>query len=124
MKVVTESIFSGDNSNYEPENSETEDEEPNTRENDTDDDTDDNLPSAGGWSAASNQKPKLSHKKYRQLLVKSLVGDVRNREGRKRGRPSTSDEEERLNRKPHFIYSNEKSNSKDCAVCSNRKIKG
>jgi hypothetical protein len=75
-------------------------------------------------SAASNQKPKLSHKKYRQLLVKSLVGDVRNRKGRKRGRPSTSDEEERLNRKPHFIYSNEKSNSKDCAVCNNRKIKG
>jgi hypothetical protein len=28
-----------------------------------------------------------------------------------------------LNRKPHFIYSNERSNSKDCAVCSNRKIK-
>jgi hypothetical protein len=30
-------------------------------------------------SAASNQKPKLSHKEYRQLLVESLVGDVRNR---------------------------------------------
>jgi hypothetical protein len=66
----------------------------------------------------------LSHKKYKQLLVKSLVGDVRNREGRKRGRQSTSDEEEKLTRKSHFIYSNEKSNSKDCAVCSNRKIKG
>jgi hypothetical protein len=75
-------------------------------------------------SAASNQKPNLSHKTYRQLLVKSLVGDVCNREGKKRGRQSTSDEEERLNRKPHFIYSNEKSNSKDCAVCSNRKMKG
>jgi hypothetical protein len=45
-------------------------------------------------SAASNQKPKLSHKKYWQPLVKSLVGDVCNREGTKRGRPSTSDEEE------------------------------
>jgi hypothetical protein len=35
-----------------------------------------------------------------------------------------SDEDERLNRKPHLIYSNEKSNSKDCAVCRNRRIKG
>ena len=71
-----------------------------------------------------NQKSKLSHKKYRLQLIKSLVGDVRNRERRKRGRPSISDEEERLNGKPHFIYANEKSNSKDCAVCSNRKVKG
>jgi hypothetical protein len=31
----TESIFSGDSSNYEPENSETEDEEPNNRDDDT-----------------------------------------------------------------------------------------
>ena len=75
-------------------------------------------------SAVANQKPKLSHKKYRLELMKALVGDVRNREGKKRGRPSTSDQEERLNNKPHFIYANEKSNSKDCAVCSNRKVKG
>ena len=69
-------------------------------------------------SAVANQKPKLSHKKYRLELMKALVGDVRNREGKKRGRPSTSDQEEWLNNKPHFIYANEKRNSKDCAVCS------
>jgi hypothetical protein len=50
----TESTFSGDNSNYEPENSETEDEEPNNRDDDTDDDTD-NLPSAGGWSKYNSE---------------------------------------------------------------------
>jgi hypothetical protein len=48
-------------------------------------------------SAVETQKPKLSHKKYRLELMKALVGDVRNREGKKRGRPSTSDQEERLN---------------------------
>jgi hypothetical protein len=31
----TESIFTGDSSTYEPENSETEDEEPNNRDDDT-----------------------------------------------------------------------------------------
>jgi len=61
-------------------------------------------------SAVANQKPKFSHKKYRLELMKALVGDVR--------------KEERLNNNPHFIYANEKSNSKDCAVCSNRKVKG
>jgi len=63
-------------------------------------------------SAVANQKLKLSHKKYRLELMKALVVEVRNREGKKRGRPSTSDQEERLNNKPHFIYANEKSNSK------------
>jgi hypothetical protein len=53
-----------------------------------------------------------------------LVGDICNREGKKRGRPSTSDQEELLNNKPHFMYANEKSNTKDCAVCSNREVKG
>jgi hypothetical protein len=71
-------------------------------------------------SAASNQKPKFSHEKYRQLLIKSLVGNVHNRGEEEKKVSSTSDEEERLNRKPHFIYSNENSNSKD----SNRKING
>jgi len=45
-------------------------------------------------SAVANQKPKLSHKKYRLELMKALVGVVRNREGKKRGRPSTSDQED------------------------------
>ena len=34
-------------------------------------------------SAVANQKPKLSHKKYRLELMKALVGDVRNREGKR-----------------------------------------
>jgi hypothetical protein len=42
-----------------------------------------------------------------KLKMKNLTGTESNRERRKRGGQSTSDEEERLNRKPHFIYSNE-----------------
>ena len=34
-------------------------------------------------SAVANQKPKLSHKKYRLEPMKALVGDVRNREGKR-----------------------------------------
>jgi hypothetical protein len=36
------------------------------------------------------------------------VGNVRNRDSRKRGRPSSSDLEERLNGKMHFMMHNEK----------------
>jgi calcineurin-like phosphoesterase family protein len=36
------------------------------------------------------------------------VGNVRNKNSRKRGRPSSSDLEERLNGKMHFIMKNEK----------------
>jgi hypothetical protein len=66
----------------------------------------------------------VKQKAFRKSLITELVGDVRNAQGRKRGRPSSTDKEERLNGKPHFIYSNQKSNSKDCAVCSDRKVKG
>jgi hypothetical protein len=38
------------------------------------------------------------------------VGNVRNRNSRKRGRPSSSDLQERLNGKMHFIMQNEKIN--------------
>ena len=52
-----------------------------------------------------------------------MAQQVRNL-SRKRGRPSTQDTEERLNRKPHFVMKNEGNSTKDGAVCSNRKLKG
>jgi hypothetical protein len=52
------------------------------------------------------------------------VGNVRNRNSRKKGRPSSSDLEERLNGKMHFIIQNEKKSTKDCMVCSRRNEKG
>lgn len=72
----------------------------------------------------NTQNRPVKHRQYRRELVKQLVGDVRNKESRKRGRPSSSDKEERLNCRPHFIYANQQSKSKDCAVCSDRKVKG
>jgi hypothetical protein len=48
------------------------------------------------------------HLSYRGNLITQLVGNVRNRNSRKRGRPSSSDLEERLNGKMHFIMQNEK----------------
>lgn len=64
-------------------------------------------------------------KKFREMLFLQLVGDFRNPSGKRRGRPSTSDKEERLNQKPHFIASFPGVNQKkDCAVCSNRKVPG
>jgi hypothetical protein len=52
------------------------------------------------------------------------VGNVRNRNSRKRRRPSSSDLEERLNGMMHFIMQNEKKSTKDCMVCSRRNEKG
>ena len=49
-----------------------------------------------------------THLSYRRNLITQLVGNVRNRNSRKRGRPSSSDLEERLNGKMHFIMQNEK----------------
>lgn len=67
----------------------------------------------------------LEQKKYRKNLIHQLVGATRNADRNKKpGRPSTSDSEERLNKLPHFIYLQEKNTSKDCAVCSNRKVPG
>jgi hypothetical protein len=49
-----------------------------------------------------------THVSYRRNPITQLVGNVRNRNSRKRGRPSSSDLEERLNGKMHFIMQNEK----------------
>ena len=61
-----------------------------------------------------------THLPYRRNLITQLVGNVKNRNSRKRGRPS-SDLEERLNGKMHFIMGGE---AKDCMVCSRRNEKG
>ncbi|CAK9818387.1 hypothetical protein ANTQUA_LOCUS9790 [Anthophora quadrimaculata] len=60
----------------------------------------------------------------RQRLVAQLVGDFRNGAESKPGRLSTSDKKERLNGKLHILRHCENVKSKDCCVCSNRKIKG
>ncbi|GLV37566.1 hypothetical protein CBL_20378 [Carabus blaptoides fortunei] len=59
--------------------------------------------------------------RYRKALLKQLVGNIRNNSKDVKGRLSPSDSEERLNKKSHFMFTNEQSNSKDCAVCSDRK---
>jgi hypothetical protein len=47
-----------------------------------------------------------THLSYRRNLITQLVGNVRNRNSRKKGRPSSSDLGERLNGKMHFIMQN------------------
>ncbi|XP_041093516.1 piggyBac transposable element-derived protein 4-like [Polyodon spathula] len=70
---------------------------------------------------ASGQLP-VRRKAFRKALLVQLVGGVR--DSRRRGRPSSTDREERLSGKPHFIAKNESKSTKDCAVCSDRKRKG
>lgn len=66
----------------------------------------------------------MSHLKFVRRLVDQLVGDFRDGAAISRGKPSTSDREERLNGKLHIIRRNEGGRSKDCLVCSNRRVKG
>lgn len=68
-------------------------------------------------------KPPVVHKRYRKMLISELVGDVRNT-NRKRGRPSSKGDKERLNGKIHIINKMPNNKHKDCAVCSNRSVKG
>ena len=49
-----------------------------------------------------------THFSYGRNLITQLVGNVRKRNSRKRGRQSSTDLEERLNGKMHFIMQNEK----------------
>lgn len=75
-------------------------------------------------NAANNGKKETAHRKYRETLITELVGDVRNRTTLKRSRPSTTEQEERLNKMPHFLAAHPTKKTKDCAVCSNRKVQG
>ena len=67
-----------------------------------------------------------THLSYRRNLITQLVGNVRNRNSRKRGRPSSSDLEERLNGKMHFIMQNEKNQQRTAwfAAEEMRKVEG
>ena len=71
-----------------------------------------------------NQTDKtIRHLKYRKNLIRQLVGSQRHIAQRP-GRRSSLDEEERLTKKPHFIEQLPRNNTKDCAVCSDRKTPG
>lgn len=68
---------------------------------------------------------KVRQRKFRKQLIKDLVGNVKN--SRKRGRPSDIEDQERLNGKLHILYplgGKNNSQSKDCAVCSDRSAGG
>lgn len=67
----------------------------------------------------------LNHIHYREALILHLVQEQRAvQPARRRGRPSTFDKEERLNKHKHFIASYENKKTKDCSVCSDRKTPG
>mgnify|MGYP003406709624 FL=1 len=70
-----------------------------------------------------NNKIPMPHFKFVSELVKQLVGNFR-QGSLSSGRPSTTDDEERLNGKPHYNMRINNKKSKDCMVCSNRNIKG
>lgn len=73
----------------------------------------------------TNRPPGQTEKrqrKFRNQVIRSLVGDFRNT--RKRGRPSSMNDKERLNGKLHVPEFLAAGKNKDCVVCSNRTDKG
>jgi hypothetical protein len=71
----------------------------------------------------ADKKP-TTNMQFRRKLVEELFADrMAVRGSKKWGRPFPNDGAERLGGKQHFIYANE-TNSKDCAVSSNSKMKG
>lgn len=75
-------------------------------------------------SARRESRKPMPHFMFVRKLVAQLVGNFRGGADSKPGRPSTSDKDERLNGKLHILRHCENVKSKDCTVCSNRKIKG
>ncbi|XP_053977063.1 piggyBac transposable element-derived protein 4-like [Hylaeus volcanicus] len=74
-------------------------------------------------SLRTEGKTPMAHLIFLRKLVDQLVGSFR--DGcTSRGRPSTSDKEERLNGKLHILRRNDRGRSRDCLVCSNRRVKG
>lgn len=71
------------------------------------------------YNANQDQNNKVRQRKYRKMLIHELVGNVANL--KKRGRPSNSQDEERLNGKLHLPYPLPTGKSKDCSVCSDRR---
>ena len=63
---------------------------------------------------------KLTHLQFVRRLVAQLIGDFRDTNPKI---PSTSETAERLNGLLHIIRRDERGRSKDCVVCSNRKVK-
>ena len=62
-----------------------------------------------------NGKVAMCHKKYRQTLFLSLIGDFRAPETSRRTKVA-ADTEQRLDRTPHFIYLKPGGKHKDSAV--------
>lgn len=73
-------------------------------------------------ASPSNTNKNITHKQFREKLLLDLVGDFRITA--KRGLPSFSDKEQRLDGKLHIITLHPQHKHKDCAVCSNRKVPG
>jgi hypothetical protein len=60
----------------------------------------------------------------KSVRVIRLIGNIQNKMARKRGRPSSTDVEDRLNGELHLIQVHDGMVTKDCAVCSKREVKG
>jgi hypothetical protein len=73
------------------------------------------------YNQQSANLPALSRLEFCKKVIEGLVGDVQNKMSRKRGRPSSKD---CLNGKLYQIQAHERKVTKDCAVCSNRKVNG
>ena len=62
----------------------------------------------------------LGHLAYRKNLILQLVRTTRNSNAKKRGRPSSEDDHERLRKVPHFSANAGSGRNKICMVCSTK----
>ena len=73
----------------------------------------------------THQDEPMDHIRYRKQLILQLVGEQRaSRPRQHRGRPSTLDAQECLDKRQHFISVFGDKKTKDCRVCSDRKTAG
>ena len=69
-----------------------------------------------------NSLKDIRHKMFQKKLVIQLVGNIRNKNAKKRGRSSDIEGIGGLSGR-HFIAKIPNGKAKDCAVCSDRKVK-
>jgi hypothetical protein len=66
----------------------------------------------------------LSYLEVHKKVIEGLLGSIWNKMTQKRGRPSWTDVEDHLKGKLHLIQANDRKETEDFGVCSNRKLKG
>ena len=69
------------------------------------------------------QQSAMTQLQSRKKIIMQLIGNITNAYSKKQGRPNSEDDQERLQKIPHFIADSGRSRTKLCMVCSTKEVR-